>query len=500
MAHEKILVVEDEMIVADDIKNCLLKEGYIGEIVSNGEDAIRKVNEYHPDIILMDIMLKGSIDGIETAGRIKERFSIPIIYLTAYSDKKMIERAKLTNPLGYLVKPFNKRDLCISIEMTLYKHQLDLKINENKAWLDATLRSINDAIIATDPQGRVKFMNLVAQSMTRAEFAEFEGKTIQEMFDIKMENHVKSSLEKEPTDIVLIQKNNMKVPIDIRNSNIIDDRGTVKGIVTVFRNISERKRVEMELKRINSELLKADKLKNQFLSVVSHELRTPLTPMKAHVQMMLAEYFGIITQKQKESLEMLLRNTSRLDRLIGEVLDISKLEAGVLKFNISKVDLCEITRNAVDTMRSTTTEKKFTINFNGEKIPRINADGDRITQTLMNLIDNAIKFTNNEGKIEVNVSQHQGKACVRVRDNGIGIKYEDQKRIFKPFVQVDPSFSRKYDGTGLGLSICEGIVKFHGGEIWVESEPGKGSTFYFTIPFDYEPNTAVNEIKILDAK
>lgn len=498
MAHEKILVVEDEMIVADDIKNCLIKEGYSGEIVSNGEEAIKKVNEFHPDLILMDIMLKGGIDGIETAGKIKERFSIPIIYLTAFSDKKMIERAKLTNPLGYLIKPFNKRDLCISIEMTLYKHRMDLKINENKAWLDATLRSINDAIIATDPQGRVKFMNLIAQSMTRTEFTVFEGKTIQELFNIRIEKPEKDSHQNAPSDLVLILKNNIKVPIDIRSSNIIDEKGIVKGIVTVFRNISERKRIEIELKKINSELLKADKLKNQFLSVVSHELRTPLTPMKAHVQMMLAEYFGMITQKQRESLEMLNRNTSRLDRLIGDVLDISKIESGVMKFSILKVDLYELVKNTVDMIGEIRPEKKFTITFSGEKIPEINADCDRITQVLMNLIDNAIKFTDHEGTIEVKVSQHQGKACVQVRDNGIGIKYEDQKKIFKPFVQVDPSFSRKYDGTGLGLSICEGIVRYHGGKIWVESEPEKGSTFYFTIPFDYDPDMPAKEIKILN--
>lgn len=500
MVHEKILLVEDEVIIAEDVKKVLLKEGYfVCGIASSGDVAIRKVHEYYPDLILMDIILKGNMDGIETSRKIQEQFDIPIIYLTAFSDKETIDRAKLTNPMGYLVKPINRRDLCIAIEITLYKHRADKKLNEEKTWLNTTLKSISDAVVATDPQGRVKFMNPVARSFSKGGLAQHEGKTINELFDIGIENPGTGYTNKEVVETVIALNKNLKIPVDIRSANIVDEKGVEKGMVMVFRDISERKKNEMELKKINNELIKANEIKKQFLSVISHELRTPLTPMKAQVQMILARYFGDITDKQRLSLEMLNRNILRLDRLIGDVLDISKLEAGMMKFNISKVDFNEIVKNAVETMKLKVEAKNIRLSLRMEKIPEIYVDSDRFTQVVMNLIDNACKFTDNGGWIEVGISKDNDNALLIVKDSGIGIKKEDQDNIFKPFVQIDSDFSRKYEGTGLGLSICKGVVKFHGGKIWLESEFGKGSAFYVTIPFGQcqDKNT---ELKILGGK
>ncbi|MGB8218580.1 MAG: CHASE4 domain-containing protein [Candidatus Methanoperedens sp.] len=249
--------------------------------------------------------------------------------------------------------------------------------------------------------------------------------------------------------------------------------------------ITERERAEDELKRANIELKKADELKTQFLSVVSHELRTPITPMNAQLQMILAGYFGDITEKQMKSLEMIQRNTKRLDRLIGDVLDISKLESGVMKFNMAQANLNEIIENATDTMKIQAWDKNLKLILNEDKIPEITIDKDRITQVIMNLINNAIKFTDVGGMIQVELSGVTDHALVKVKDSGIGIKKEDQARLFTPFQQVDSSYTRKYEGTGLGLAICKRIVTHHGGNIWIESEPGKGSTFQFTIPYNH---------------
>ncbi|HMB45406.1 MAG TPA: ATP-binding protein [Candidatus Methanoperedens sp.] len=500
MVHENILVVEDEAIVAEDIKNVLLMEGYfVCATAPSGDAAIKKVHEYHPDLILMDINLKGNMDGIETSGKIREQFDIPIIYLTAFSEKNTIDRAKLTNPMGYIVKPINRRDLCIAIEITIYKHRADKKINEEKTWLNTTLKSISDAVVATDPQGRVKFMNPVARSFSKCATAQFEGKSITELFDIRIKNPGTGSTGREAVETELVINNNLKIPIDIKSANIVDEIGNKKGIVMVFRDISEQKKNEMELKKINNELMKANEIKKQFLSVISHELRTPLTPMKAQIQMILAGYLGEITDKQRPSFEMLNRNTLRLDRLIGDVLDISKLEAGVMKLNMSKVDLYEIVKNVVETMKPQVEAKNIKLTLRGDRIPEIYADSDRFTQVVMNFIDNAFKFTDNGGCIEVEISKDNDNAFIKVKDNGIGIKKEDQDNIFDPFVQIDSSYSRKHEGTGLGLAICRGIVKFHGGKIWLESEFGKGCTFYISIPFEQcqDKNT---ELKILGGK
>ncbi len=248
----------------------------------------------------------------------------------------------------------------------------------------------------------------------------------------------------------------------------------------------KRKEVEEKLKQANIELKRADKLKTQFLSLVSHELRTPVTPITAQLQMMLAGYFGEVTEKQKKSIEMVLRNTARLDRLIGDILDISKLESGAMKFVMAKADLNETVEHAVEIMESNARKKNITITLKEDKIPEIVFDKDRIAQVVINLVNNAIKFTDPGGTIDVCLLNNTSYAIVKVTDNGIGIKKEDLERIFVPFEQVDSSMTRKYDGSGLGLSICKGIVASHGGEIWVESEAGKGSTFQFTLPYRRE--------------
>lgn len=257
---------------------------------------------------------------------------------------------------------------------------------------------------------------------------------------------------------------------------------------SIIRDITDRKRLEEEIIRINLELKMADQIKTQFLSIVSHELRTPITPMKAQLQMNLAGYFGIVTEKQKTSLEMILRNTERLDRLIGDVLDISKLEAGVMKFDKDRANLNEVVRNAIETMRQKAEDKNIELNLKEEKVENIIMDTDRITQVVINLVNNAIKFTRPGGIINVDILKSDKDAIVKIKDTGIGIKKEDQEKLFKPFVQVDSTDTRKFEGTGLGLSICKGIINSHGGKIWIESELSKGSTFQFTIPLKYEKN------------
>jgi len=162
-----ILVVEDERIVAEDIQKSLQNLGYtILAVVSSGEKAIQKARGENPDLVLMDIVLKGEMDGIEAAERIYSQFNIPVVYLTAYADEKKLQRAKVTEPYGYLLKPFEERGLHTTIEMALYKHRMEKKVRESEQWLFTTLKSIGDAVIATDTQGLVTFMNPVAETLT----------------------------------------------------------------------------------------------------------------------------------------------------------------------------------------------------------------------------------------------------------------------------------------------------------------------------------------------
>jgi signal transduction histidine kinase len=293
-----------------------------------------------------------------------------------------------------------------------------------------------------------------------------------------------------------LRKGGIEIAIDLSAASWKTTSGTYQA--SIVRDITDRKRMDEEIIRINMELKIADKIKTQFLSVISHELRTPLTPMKAQLQMNLAGYFGSIAEKQKSSLEMILRNTERLDRMIMDVLDISKLEAGVMKFSKDKANLNILVRNAIETMIQKAEDKKIKLNLKEESVPDIIMDSDRITKVVMNLLNNAIKFTHPGSFIDVEVSCNHRNAHVSVKDTGIGIKKEDQGKLFQPFVQVDSTDTRKFEGTGLGLAICKGIINNHGGKIWLESEFGKGSTFQFTIPIkteETEKDTLVNLFK-----
>jgi len=155
-----ILIVEDEAIVAEDIKNSLEIKGYtVPATASSGKDAINKVKEFNPDIVLMDIVIKGEMDGIETAKQIRSLFDIPIVYLTAFSDEKTIERVKLTEPFGYLIKPFNKRELTVAVEIALFKHRMEDELKTSKKFFESILESIVFGIWVTDKDDVIRYAN-----------------------------------------------------------------------------------------------------------------------------------------------------------------------------------------------------------------------------------------------------------------------------------------------------------------------------------------------------
>lgn len=251
----------------------------------------------------------------------------------------------------------------------------------------------------------------------------------------------------------------------------------------------------LALSKMEEERLQLEKAKSEFLSITSHELRTPITPLKAQLQMLQQEYFGKLTEKQKESLEVILRNTERLNKIIEDFLEISRIEAARLKFTFRITNLEEIVNETVRFMDGFAKEKNIILVITASELPAIEVDPDRICQVLRNLVHNAIKFSPQDSLIEI--STELKKDCVRfsVKDQGTGLSAEDQIRVFEPFFQVEGSLSRKYGGTGLGLTICRGIIEAQKGKIWVESMPGRGSTFYFTVPL--APVYEIEPIKVL---
>jgi PAS domain S-box-containing protein len=352
----------------------------------------------------------------------------------------------------------------------------------------------NDAIITTDLENRITGWNKAAEKLFGWTASEASGRMFSSLFvpdnsiilQEKSGQNALNSIISNKMETVRLRKDGTKINVSMTISPILNEDKRIIGLFDIIRDITENKLAEQRLKEANIGLKRADELKTQFLSIISHEMRTPITPIKAQLQMILAGYFGELTEKQKNSLEMIQRNTDRLDRFIGEVLDISKLEAQVMKFNLVPADLNEIIVNSVETMKIQAFNKNQKLIFKEDKVPEIVIDKDRITQVIMNLINNAIKFTDVGGVIEIELSSDIDHAMVKVKDNGIGIKKEDIDSLFKPFQQLDSTYGRKYGGSGLGLAICKRIITYHGGTIWVESEPGKGSTFQFMIPYAHK--------------
>jgi len=259
MAKSRILVVEDEIIIAMDIQDDLENMGYqvIGT-VSSGEEAIRYARELSPDLVLMDIVLEGKIDGITAAEEIRSRFNIPVVYLTAYSDNIILERAKLTEPFGYILKPFDDRELQTNIEMALYKHKIETRLKESEQWLFTTLRSIGDAVIATDKNGLVTFINPVAESLTGWTQEEALGRDLTDVFKITSrgrpgENPALKALRLGSAvsleeNTMLTSRNGIVRPIDDSAAPIKDERGKIMGAVLVFHDVTDRKRSEEALR------------------------------------------------------------------------------------------------------------------------------------------------------------------------------------------------------------------------------------------------------------
>jgi signal transduction histidine kinase len=249
------------------------------------------------------------------------------------------------------------------------------------------------------------------------------------------------------------------------------------------------------LERMDEEHKQLEKAKTEFLSITSHELRSPMTPMKAQLQMLKEGYFGKLNPKQGEAVDIVLRNTVRLDNIILDFLEISRIEAARLKFNFTKTSLNSYVERLKDEMDAFLPEKKITVQLNVPLLPIIEVDPDRVMQVLRNLVNNAKKFSSEKSKIIISAKVVDKSIEFSVKDFGEGIPVSAQKRIFEPFFQAEQTMYRKVGGNGLGLTICKGIIESQGGKIWFESVEKKGTTFYFTIPF--EPVKEGKSIKLL---
>ncbi|MCM8783605.1 MAG: cell wall metabolism sensor histidine kinase WalK [Candidatus Omnitrophica bacterium] len=342
-------------------------------------------------------------------------------------------------------------------------------ISSEEAKLKTVLSSIVEGLMVMDKKGEVVLVNdslrkmfcLDAQIMGKRPLELIRNNKVQKITDgILKEGHRFLSDE--------IEVNFPQEKIVRINGTPIIKNGEIEGVVIVFHDITELKRLE--------------KIRQDFVANVSHELRTPLTSIKGYAETLLE---GALEDKKnaKEFLEIIYRDAERLSRLIDDLLDLSRIESGKLKMHFSKVDLAKIIKHSLRIMDEQLNNRNITVELNlPENLSPVLADEARITQVMLNLLDNAIKYNVDRGKIEISVLEKDNFMEVNIKDTGIGIPEKDLLRLFERFYRVDKARSRELGGTGLGLSIVKHIVQAHQGEVFAKSEFGKGSTFSFTLP------------------
>lgn len=261
MVSTRIMIVEDEAVIAMDLRKQLTRFGYqVAASAYSGAQAISEAITHKPDLIMMDIVLKGAIDGVTAAQKIKDTLDIPVIFLTAYSDPATLKRAKIVGAYGYLIKPFRPEELRSSIEVALYKHQLERRLKESEQWFAKTLHCISDAVIATDTEGKIQFMNPVSETVTGWQLNQAKGSQVNEILTILTErdriaienpidNAIKSrSVIQIESPVLLLNKANHEIPIDEGAAPILDDSGKLLGAVLVFRDITARRQIESQLR------------------------------------------------------------------------------------------------------------------------------------------------------------------------------------------------------------------------------------------------------------
>ncbi|HSV95981.1 MAG TPA: ATP-binding protein [Spirochaetota bacterium] len=544
MLGARIFIVEDEKIVSRDLQNVLESMGYgIAGVATSGEEAVGRIPELRPDIVLMDIMLQGEMDGIDAAEKVSAYFDVPVVYLTAYDDDTTLQRAKITEPHGYIRKPFDERDLSISIEMALYRHRMENRVRESERRLSATLKNIGEGVAAVDTEGRLVFLNPYGEHLTGWSAEEAKGKPLEEVFRVAPAPGVTgtvnimkladagmpdSSLN---DDFILIDRHGVNKNIEFGMSVILDEKEAVAGGVLSFRDISERRKAEEELRRhrdhleemvmertaeisaandklrnevaerekAEKELKKAMELaesanraKSEFLANMSHELRTPLNSIIG---------FSKLMKMQVEKgdfagyLENILSSGLHLLQIINDILDVSKIESGKFDFERAPQRPGDIMGACVAMMTVQAAEKGVSLENHWSLRDDLVVCGDakRLQQVFINLISNAIKFNKPGGTVKIESGTDGTMLVIDVTDTGKGIGKEHLSFIFEKFSQVNSELDRDTQGTGLGLTISRMIVEAHGGRIGVRSVPGMGSTFTVSLPLCREASCSDRE-------
>ncbi|OGQ23797.1 MAG: hypothetical protein A3C54_05795 [Deltaproteobacteria bacterium RIFCSPHIGHO2_02_FULL_60_17] len=358
------------------------------------------------------------------------------------------------------------------------------ELRKGKTYIENLVENAGDAIISADMADRILTWNRGAEVTFNYGKDEAIGNSLavllppgrlKELEEIR--NKVRLTGVLRNLEVRRKRKDGTIIDVALAVSPIHDGTGTVIGFLHLAKDITEKMRYEHRLREL-------DKMKSDFVSNVSHELRTPLTSIKGSVDNMIDGITGPLNEKQNRYLTRIKSNADRLTRLINNILDLSRIEAGRIDLKPATLALVPLAQEVAESIRPAAAEKLISLEVvSPDADPTAWADRDKITQVLTNLIGNAVKFTPSHGKVRVAIQRNGAQWMkVSVTDTGPGIPSDETGKIFDRFYQIAPAEKQKARGTGLGLAISKTLVEMHGGKIWLESGTGAGSTFSFTLP------------------
>lgn len=498
MSNGRVMIVEDDPLVADAIEINLESFGY--EVIAKtdrAEEAIRMASEKEPDVILMDIMLAGEMDGIVAAQKIQDSLGIPIVFLTAFDDEQTLQRASITEPFGYILKPFSPRELNAILAMALYKSRSEKKLLES-ACSREVFSNLTDALVGLDRQHNILILNQSALQLFNVQEKSVINQDWSQLVKC-VEPDEQISLQKkiEQLDVKTVSTPLWSTSLQTSSKSVLSvdisvcpvlKKNSLLYTVLIIRDVTERKKNELKIKHYQEHLEQLVKERthelhciNQELDAynysVSHDLRSPLRAIDGFCRILNEDYATSFDEAGKNYLARIGAASLRMGQLIDDLLMLSRISMNDVV--CEKVNLTHLSQELTRSLQERNPGRKFEFSIHPNM--RVNADERLLRILLENLIGNAAKFTsqNKVAVIEIGEIRNNDQHCYFVHDNGVGFDMQYVDKIFRVFQRLHTT--QQFEGSGVGLAISQRIVNKHHGEIWAESELDKGAWLYFTL-------------------
>jgi two-component system, cell cycle sensor histidine kinase and response regulator CckA len=498
--RHRIVVVEDESIVALDIKVQLERLGHqVPAIFQSGEELLDALPGLNADLVFMDIALEGDLDGLETAQQVKERFGLPVILLTALDSQEILERAKMVQPLAFIAKPFDERDLRNAVVISIYRHTMEQTLHDRERLFSTTLESIRDGVLVTDDAYRIEYSNSVAESTLELPRDAVRGALLGDVLRLRDATGDAVDIAAAADGQLYIERSDGTTKaVDRYVAPLAGNNGARTGWVVVIHDVTERLAQEETLRRNEEQLRRSQKMEaiGRLTGGIAHDFNNLLTVILGYAKLLneeIADHDTVDLNAIKEDLEGIQKAALRSAALTRQLLSFSRHQSHERRL----VDVNEIVSDMEKLLgRLVGDDVRLHVDLLASDA-RVRVDPSQLEQVIMNLAVNARDAMPDGGRLAIrtevrDVSEHQipdrgrvaaGRFVVMVvRDTGVGMSRDVSEKVFEPF------FTTKEvgQGTGLGLSTVYGIVTKSGGFIELDSEVGRGTSFTVYLPI-YQP-------------